>query len=354
MRVGRQEAGRGRGDDDQVGTLAQAGVRDGVGCVPERRPDRLGRERRERRLTDEARAPGGHHRHDVRAGVDEAATDVDRLVGGDPAAHAEDDAAAGEGRHGSSVSPRRRGRRPRGWTRPRSTRPRCRSRAGTPVLGRGRSASSASGTGLPVAPPTPSILSAAISSKAIDRRLRAVEVTCGGTTVPSAVAELAVVRVDLAGATGRQRDEARTSSPVRSRSSSTGGFIIVSNRSANAGSVSVLVGGTAAQRSDVAHRVGTSRRPVYRADRPGPSIRPAGTDSGRRAASQRRASSSFNARSRSSLTMWMNGSAAARATSWSARTSRWAIRSSLSPRPRSRSSWTSRSGASTKTSTASG
>ena len=52
------------------------------------------------------------------------------------------------------------------------------------------------------------ILSAAISSKAIDSGLRATEVTCGGTIGAEAVAELAEVGVDLAGPSGGQRDQA--------------------------------------------------------------------------------------------------------------------------------------------------
>ena len=60
-------------------------------------------------------------------------------------------------------------------------------------------------TGRPVAPPTPSILSASISSKAIDSGLRAVEVTCGGTIGAQAVTELVVVGVDLPGTPGGQR-----------------------------------------------------------------------------------------------------------------------------------------------------
>ena len=55
--VGAEHPGRGRGDDDQVGRLAEAGVRDRVGVVPQRRVHRLGGQRRERRAADEADRP---------------------------------------------------------------------------------------------------------------------------------------------------------------------------------------------------------------------------------------------------------------------------------------------------------
>src|SRR5947208_423109 len=57
---------------------------------------RLGGQRREGQRPDEARGPDGEDRHDVGAGVDEAAADLDGLVGGDAAGDAEHDPPAGE------------------------------------------------------------------------------------------------------------------------------------------------------------------------------------------------------------------------------------------------------------------
>ena len=58
--------------------------------------DRLGRERGQRDLADEAGGAPRHDGRDVRAGVDQPAADLDGLVGGDPAADAQDDAAPGQ------------------------------------------------------------------------------------------------------------------------------------------------------------------------------------------------------------------------------------------------------------------
>jgi hypothetical protein len=84
---------RGR-DDDQVGRLTEARVRDGLGRVEQRGAGRLRRERGERQLADEAERVAGEHRGDVGARVDQAPADLDRLVGGDPAADAEHDPPA--------------------------------------------------------------------------------------------------------------------------------------------------------------------------------------------------------------------------------------------------------------------
>ena len=106
------------------------------------------------------------------------------LVGGDAAGHAEDDALPGE--HGRGRSRR--------WDADSAVR--AVGGVGLVGLDLGGRASTAT------------ILSAAISSKAIDSGLRATEVTWGGTMVPEALAELAEVRVDLPGPLGAQGDEA--------------------------------------------------------------------------------------------------------------------------------------------------
>ena len=90
-RVLPDELGGGGRDDDEVGALAEAGVRDRVGSVEQRRARRFGRQRRERDRADEALGVVGEHRDDVDARVDESPADLDRLVGGDPAGDAEDD-----------------------------------------------------------------------------------------------------------------------------------------------------------------------------------------------------------------------------------------------------------------------
>ncbi len=122
-------------DDDEVGGLAEVGVRDRVGVVPERHVGRLGGEGVEGRPPDEAQRALGEDRGDVGAGVDEAAADLDRLVGGDAAGDAEHDAAAGErpshvspaGELGLSPRCRRRARRRRRRPRRRPAPPRARS-----------------------------------------------------------------------------------------------------------------------------------------------------------------------------------------------------------------------------------
>ena len=77
---------------DEVGALAEPGVRDRVGPVPQLGLHRLAGQGAERRAADEVLGALGHHRDDVGAGVDEAPADLDGLVGGDPPGHPEDDA----------------------------------------------------------------------------------------------------------------------------------------------------------------------------------------------------------------------------------------------------------------------
>ena len=86
--------------------LAEPRVRDGLGAVPQRRPGRLGRQRRERQRADEAGGARGQHRGDVGAGVDQPAADLDGLVGGDAPGDAEDDPAPGRSRPAGPVAAR--------------------------------------------------------------------------------------------------------------------------------------------------------------------------------------------------------------------------------------------------------
>ena len=90
------------------------------------------------------------HGHDVGAGVDQAPAHLDSLVGRDATGDAEDDGAAGQHRPAEGLG-------------------------GLAVVGSSRRSSTGMAT----------ILSAAISSNAIDSGLRATEVTCGGTLEPS-------------------------------------------------------------------------------------------------------------------------------------------------------------------------
>ena len=142
----------------EVGALAEPGVRDRVGARPTARcctgsdasAEKVG-------VADEARArPAVSTGHHVRAGVDQPAAHLDRLVGGDAAGDAEDDAC---GRRACVPAAGRLGRL-----------------AGSSDVGR-RASSTSAAIGR-------TILSAAISSKAIDSGLRATEVTCGGTMAP--------------------------------------------------------------------------------------------------------------------------------------------------------------------------
>ena len=98
-----EHPGGGRGDEHEVGGLAEVGVRDRVRLVPERRPGPLGAEGVEGGAADEVERALGEHRDHVGAGVDEATAHLDRLVGGDAPGHAEDDALALE--HGAGVEP---------------------------------------------------------------------------------------------------------------------------------------------------------------------------------------------------------------------------------------------------------
>src|SRR5690606_12867404 len=115
----------------------------------------LGRQRRERRLPDEAARAAGEHGDDVGAAVDEPATDLDGLVRRDPAGDAEDDAASLE-----QDLPSRTYSSPGSAPAP--------SPGSEPSPGR-----------------TITILSLAISSNAIDSALPATEVASGGTMEPS-------------------------------------------------------------------------------------------------------------------------------------------------------------------------
>ena len=92
-RVGRQQPRGGGRHQDQVGLLAQGRVRDGVVIVPQGAAHGFGGQGAQRDLSDEAGRSLGHHRHDVRAGVDESTTHVHRLVGSDATAHTEHDTA---------------------------------------------------------------------------------------------------------------------------------------------------------------------------------------------------------------------------------------------------------------------
>ncbi len=98
--VGAEKARRGRDDQHEIGATARDG------CAGWGRPrstgdvlHRLRRQRRERHLAHEAGGVVGEHGDDVRAGVDEAATHLDRLVGGDAAGDAQDDGLRRDGRH---------------------------------------------------------------------------------------------------------------------------------------------------------------------------------------------------------------------------------------------------------------
>ena len=81
----------GRRDDDEVGGLPEAGVRDRIRAVEQRRQHRLRRQRGERDRADETLRVLGEDRRHMDAGVDEAPAHLDRFVGRDPAADPEDD-----------------------------------------------------------------------------------------------------------------------------------------------------------------------------------------------------------------------------------------------------------------------
>ena len=156
-----QLRGRGR-DEDQVGRLAEACVRNGFGAAEEGRPRGLRRERRERECADEALRVIGEHRRDVHAGVDEAPADLDRLVRGNSPTYTQDD----PGHRGRHRSPGGSGGRV--------------GRAGVSAASPAALAPSSSGTIRSY-----TILPSATSSSAIDSGLRDSDVTCGGTIRPS-------------------------------------------------------------------------------------------------------------------------------------------------------------------------
>ena len=70
----------------------------GIGSGPSNSDVRAGSDASAEKVErpDEPGGAGGQDGHDVGAGVDQAAADLDGLVGGDPARNAEDDAPAGE------------------------------------------------------------------------------------------------------------------------------------------------------------------------------------------------------------------------------------------------------------------
>src|SRR5437588_750906 len=80
----------------EVAGLAQPGVGDRLRTVEQRGAGRLRCQGGEGQGPDEAGGPGGEDGHDVGAGVDQAAADLDGLVGGDPARDTEHDAPAGQ------------------------------------------------------------------------------------------------------------------------------------------------------------------------------------------------------------------------------------------------------------------
>ena len=98
----------GRDERSRSAPLAQAGVRDrATALVPERGLHRLGGQGGERRLARRsAVAPSVMTGRDVGTGVDQATAHLDRLVGGDAAGDAEDDAPPGEAWHGLRCRPR--------------------------------------------------------------------------------------------------------------------------------------------------------------------------------------------------------------------------------------------------------
>ena len=93
--------GGGGRDEHQVGRLAEVGVRDRVGFVPQRRPRSLRGEGVEGGSPTKWRAPSVRTGITCAPGVDEPTADLDRLVGGDAPGDAEDDALALE--HGAWV-----------------------------------------------------------------------------------------------------------------------------------------------------------------------------------------------------------------------------------------------------------
>ena len=94
--VGGDHPGRGGSDDDEVRGLPEPRVRDRISGVPELGLHRLAGERTQRRTTEEVFGAPRHDGHDVRSGIDQTATHLDRLVGGDAPGDPKDDARSGQ------------------------------------------------------------------------------------------------------------------------------------------------------------------------------------------------------------------------------------------------------------------
>ena len=91
MGIAPDDAGGRRSHHHHLGRLAQLGVGDRLGAVEERRPHGLGGQGGEGHRSHEAGGTLGHHGHDMGAGVDQAAADLDRLVRGDSTTDPKDD-----------------------------------------------------------------------------------------------------------------------------------------------------------------------------------------------------------------------------------------------------------------------
>ena len=130
----REQVGGGGRDDDEVGLLPDADVRDLGDVLEDRRGHGAPRQGGPRRRTHELeRVRGGDH-GDLVAGFAESPEDLARLVGGDPPGDTEDDATH-VGHRDAGLRPGRRGRTGRGRSpgpprprRARRPRPRGRSR----------------------------------------------------------------------------------------------------------------------------------------------------------------------------------------------------------------------------------
>ena len=151
---------------------------------------------RQRRAADEVLGAPRHHRDDVRAGVDEPAADLDRLVRGDATGDAEDDPLPGERRCGAGHAASR--------ERQASIRP---SRRGD-RLRRRRLAVGELGLGLDGASVHADDLVRRDLLEADAQRLAGDGADLRGHHVAEAVTELAEVRVDLPGTPRGERDQA--------------------------------------------------------------------------------------------------------------------------------------------------
>ena len=185
------QPGGGRRDDDEVGVLAEAGVRDRV-SGPSNSEVRAGSDASAENVSAPTKrvASSVSTGHDVHAGVDEPAADLDGLVRRDPAGDAEDDPPAardvGRGSRRGSAGVVGRG----------------------VVAGRGGSTSAAtSASSSSTGSIRSMILPTSISSSAIDSGLRDTDVTCGRHDPAEALAELVVVVVDLPGPHRGQRHQ---------------------------------------------------------------------------------------------------------------------------------------------------